>query len=356
MRAARLIGIASVVLAVSSGVAGAGDEVFFEQLPEGYEATIRRCVDEGACEGLAALAPGPQYRAVAIWDRRLTDAFPVESSHGRLLVDAAQFERLIGRYYRWPADMPKQGEIDIRSLPGLTVGEEEDAVLSLYPEKGFTQELTLGGQRIVAPEEFDRPASALFGEFRTRFDTAFGTQEPVQARLDAILGAQSGLWQLEGETWIATDEAFSARQAYVERPILSKALRLRAGLVSTTGCDVCFSGTMVGVSLGSDSLQGLLYSPRDTAYLDVMVGGEIDDIEIVVNGRKVRTERAFPGFHTVAVTSLVDGVNIIEVYGVDRQSGHRRLLASEERIASPTLLGKGRVEWQAEAGWALGTT
>lgn len=346
--------IASVVLGAAECIAAGDDDVFFGHLPEGFQATIARCVDTGACDGIADLNHGPQLRAITMWDREIATTFPVEPSKGRLLVDAAQFERLIGRYYLWPEDVPKQGEIDIRSLPGLTVGAETDAAISLYPEKGFTRELTLGGQRIVAPEEFDRPGNALFGEFRTRFDSAFGADDTNSSiRLDSLVGAQSGLWQFVAETWIATDDAFFLRRAFAERPILGKALRLRAGLTDVTGCDVCFSGTMLGASVGSDSLQGLLYSPRDTAYLEVAVDGEIDVIEIVVNGRTVRTERAFPGFHTVVVTALVDGVNVIEVFGVNRATGHRRLLATEERLAAPTVLPKGRAEWRAEAGWAV---
>lgn len=358
MRACALWLILSLVLAGLPDVARAGDEVFFEQLPEGYEAAIRRCVDEGACEGIAALNPGPQYVAVTIWGRRISDAFPVERAKGGLVADAAALERLIGRYYRWPEDVPKRGEIDVLSLPGVGATEGQDMVLALAPEKGFARALSLGGRRIVAPEEFDMPGQALFGELRARFDTAFGapadTGDGLQGRFDGAFGVQSGLWQARTGIAFATDDGPSVSYAYAERPILSRALRLRAGFTGTIGCDICFSGPMVGVTLASDSLQGLLYSPADTAYLDVTVGGEIDEIETVVNGRSVRIERAFPGFHTVAVTSLVDGLNIIEIFGIYRDSGRRRLLASEERIASPALLGKGRAEWTAEAGWALG--
>ena len=358
MRACALWLILSLVLAGLPDVARAGDEVFFEQLPEGYEAAIRRCVDEGACEGIAALNPGPQYVAVTIWGRRISDAFPVERAKGGLVADAAALERLIGRYYRWPEDVPKRGEIDVLSLPGVGATEGQDMVLALAPEKGFARALSLGGRRIVAPEEFDMPGQALFGELRARFDTAFGapadTGDGLQGRFDGAFGVQSGLWQARTGIAFATDDGPSVSYAYAERPILSRALRLRAGFTGTIGCDICFSGPMVGVTLASDSLQGLLYSPADTAYLDVTVGGEIDEIETVVNGRSVRIERAFPGFDTVAVTSLVDGLNIIEIFGIDRDSGRRRLLASEERIASPALLGKGRAEWTAEAGLALG--
>jgi len=358
MRACALWLILSLVLAGLPDFARAGDEVFFEQLPEGYEAAIRRCVDEGACEGIAALNPGPQYVAVTIWGRRISDAFPVERVKGGLVADAAALERLIGRYYRWPEDVPKRGEIDVLSLPGVGATEGQDMVLALAPEKSFARALSLGGRRIVAPEEFDMPGQALFGELRARFDTAFGapadTGDGLQGRFDGAFGVQSGLWQARTGIAFATDDGPSVSYAYAERPILSRALRLRAGFTGTIGCDICFSGPMVGVTLASDSLQGLLYSPADTAYLDVTVGGEIDEIETVVNGRSVRIERAFPGFHTVAATSLVDGLNIIEIFGIDRDSGRRRLLASEERIASPALLGKGRAEWTAEAGWALG--
>lgn len=358
MRARALRLILSLVLAGLPDVARAGDEVFFEQLPEGYEAAIRRCVDEGACEGIAALNPGPQYVAVTIWGRRISDAFPVERAKGGLVADAAALERLVGRYYRWPEDVPKRGEIDILSLPGLGAAEGQDMVLALAPEKGFARALSLGGRRIVAPEEFDIPGRALFGELRARFDTAFGAPsdagDDLEARFDGAFGAQSGLWQVRTDVAFAADDGPSVGYAYAERPILSRALRLRAGFTGTIGCDICFSGPMVGATLASDSLQGLLYTPADTAYLDVSIEGEIDEIEIVVNGRSVRSERAFPGFHTVAVASLVDGLNIIEIFGIDRDSGRRRLLASEERIASPALLGKGRAEWTAEAGWALG--
>jgi hypothetical protein len=354
----RIVVTLGLAIAGAPAIAWAADDVFFQNLPKGFESAIERCVDDKLCDGIAALNRGPQYFAVTIWDRRISDAFPIERVKGRLLVDAAQFERLIGRYYRWPSDVPKRGRVDISSLPGLGADEQEDMVLALAPERGFTRELTLGGRRIVAPDEFDIPGTAVFGEFRGRLDMASGSQssnaDGARTFFDASFGAQSGLWQFRSNASVSTDDGTSLGYAFVERPILSRALHFRAGLTDTTGCDICFSGEMVGASLATDSLQGLLYSPSDTAYLDVTVGGDIDEIETVVNGRTVRTESAFPGYHTVAVTSLADGLNVIEVYGRNRDTGRVRLLASEQKIAAPSQLAEGRAEWKVEAGWALG--
>jgi hypothetical protein len=65
----------------------------------------------------------------------------------------------------------------------------------------------------------------------------------------------------------------------------------------------------LGVSIASDSLGGLLYRAADTAFLQIDVGGDVDQIEIFANGRSVRSESVFPGQYNVAVTSLEDGPN-----------------------------------------------
>lgn len=351
--------IACLVLAGLPGAAGAQDDVFFAQLPAGYESAIQRCVDAGNCDAIAALNRGRQFLAVTIWGRRISDALAGDIVAGRVMVDAAELERLIGRYYLWPADTPKRGRIDVHSLPGLTVTQGADLVLALEPERGFTRELTLGGRRIVAPDEFDLPGTAVFGDIRARFDAAFGgatDTADLGARFDGAFGVQTGLWQYKSAGWVGTRDELSVAYAFAERPFLDSATRVRAGLTSALGCRFCFTGQMVGASLFSDSLQGLLYSPADTAYLDVTVPGDVDTIEIVVNGRTTRSEPAFPGFHTVAVSALADGPNLIEVYGIDRESGRRRLLATETQVGSPGMLGEGRAEWKLEAGWALGSS
>jgi hypothetical protein len=354
---ALLIGLTAAFLAPNTAVAFT--EAFFGDLPENAANVIEECVEREECEGLEALNLGPQFFVLQIWGRQVSDAFIVDSVGGSLIVDAGELEQLTRDYYLWPKNISRRGKVNLFDLPGLTVEREGGLIIGLQPHPDYAPKFDLGGYRAIGPEEFDIPGYAVFGELSANADFRFG--RPAQAsadprfRLGSELGAQWGLWQFRSRSWFDTQEnRLGFDYGYLDRPILSRALRFRSGYMPiASGCRWCASGRMLGVSIASDSLGGLLYRAADTAFLQIDVGGDVDEIEIFVNGRSVRSESVFPGQHNVAVTSLEDGPNSIEIFGINRSTGARRLLAASTQTASTGVLPESVVERRFQLGWAV---
>jgi hypothetical protein len=327
------------------------DAAFFSNLPQDYRATVETCADVGRCAGIDSLNRGPQLYSLTVWRRPVSDALAVEIVGDHIMTDARMLADLIDGYYRWPAEVPRRGVVDIRSLPGLSV-ERDGMTVALEPQSDYAVREPTGDSRRVDPADFTTPGTGIFGGFNVTagYDEQFG----IRGRFNAVFGAQMGLWQAHGRGSIDFDGGNSVLDyAYVDSPILSRAARFQAGYMSAFGtCFVCANGRMLGLSLASDSLGGMLYDTADTAYLDILVDGPVSQIEIVVNGRTLRRETAFPGPHTIAVSPLEDGPNFIEIYGI--AGGERRLLATTQKTASSGALAEGRAENRVQAGWLLG--
>ncbi len=343
------------VPAVPAGAATSGfDTAFFGDMPPGYDAAVEACANGGQCGGLDAFNRGPQIYTLTMWGRPVSETLFVEIIGDRLMVDARELSQLIASYYRWPEELPRRGVVDLRTLPGLVV-KRDGLTIALTPEQDYALSPEMGGARVVAPEDFSTPGNGVFASFN--LNAGYDEDRGMRGRFDAVFGAQAGLWQFRSRGSIdLTGDRSRLDYAYVDRPILSRALRFQGGYFNAAGaCTICASGPMLGVSLGSDSLNGMLYETADTAYLDIVVDGAVSQIEIVVNGRSVRRESAFPGFHTIAVTALEDGPNFIEIYGIEAGGGRRLLAATQKTASGGGVLGEGIKENRVQAGWFVGS-
>jgi len=346
----RLLAILVACILVSGGRAAAFDDAaFFGTLPTDSKAVIERCAQAGQCTGLDDLNQGQQLFKLTVWEREVAGNFPVEVDGERLITAARTLERVLAQYYRWPAELPRRGRIDLHRLPGVVVSRK-DFTIALSIEKAFAPATTIGGRTTVRPEDFTTPGTGLFGLFNARARTDGGE---AQFGFDADVTGQWQLWQFHTRSSIDPDGTFGLSHAYAERPLLESARRLRAGLMyADTTCAICLTGRVLGISLTPDSLGGLLYSSGNSASFEVEISGNIDEIEIFRNGTRTKRERAIPGYHTIVVDNLQNGTNLIEIYGLDRQSGQRQLLASGERTGAANVLEASGVEYGLQAGWA----
>jgi hypothetical protein len=352
---------ALAVVSASTHMAAAFNDAFLGDLGDGAEKLVERCVEEQQCAGLASLNIGPQYFTLKVWDRPVSHDFLVEPAGDALLVDASVLDQLLYDLYLWPDHVPRIGKVNLHELPGLSA-EREGLTVTLTPDEAHTPRRDLGGYRTVSPHEFTLPGKAAYAEIAASIDSrisgAHGQATQPRFRVGANAGAQLGLWQLRSRGVVESEQGhFDLGYMYVDRPLLSRAMRARLGYMpADSACAGCVSGSFLGLSLGNDSLGGLLYPSRNTTFVDITVDTDIDEIEIFVNGRSMRRESAFPGTHSVAVTGLTDGPNFIEIYGIDSRSGTRRLLLGTDHTASLGVMQEARTERTIQLGWTVAKT